>query len=155
MIVDPQHTVRGSVMPRAPMPLAEVDRVASWVLSLPARDTVTRRLSLIDLPPRAPDRESGGAGDYARLCATCHGPTGKGDGYNARFLPVAPARHADAAAMSLRPDDVLYDGIAAGGLALGRSPRMPAFGQTLSPAQIRGLVRHIRTLCRCEGPAWS
>ena len=155
LIVDPQHTVPGTVMPRAPMPLAEVDRVASWVLTLPARDSATARLSLVDVPPRAPERASGGAGDYARLCATCHGPTGNGDGYNARFLPVAPARHADAAAMSLRPDDVLYDGIAAGGLALGKSPRMPAFGQTLSPEQIRGLVRHIRTLCRCEGPAWS
>jgi hypothetical protein len=38
---------------------------------------------------------------------------------------------------------------------MNRSPRMPAFGATLSAAEIRALVRHIRTLCRCEGPAWS
>jgi mono/diheme cytochrome c family protein len=38
---------------------------------------------------------------------------------------------------------------------MNRSPRMPAFGATLSSAEIRALVRHIRALCRCEGPAWS
>jgi mono/diheme cytochrome c family protein len=38
---------------------------------------------------------------------------------------------------------------------MNRSARMPAFGATLSAAEIRALVRHIRTLCRCEGPTWS
>jgi mono/diheme cytochrome c family protein len=57
--------------------------------------------------------------------------------------------------MSARPDDALYDTIAGGGAIMNRSARMPAFGTTLSPAQIRALVRHIRTLCRCTGPAWS
>ncbi len=57
--------------------------------------------------------------------------------------------------MSLRPDDTLFDAIAAGGYILGKSNRMPAFGQTLSNAEMRGLVRYIRELCRCEGPAWS
>jgi mono/diheme cytochrome c family protein len=57
--------------------------------------------------------------------------------------------------MSARPDDSLFDTIAAGGAVMNRSPRMPAFGATLTPAEIRALVRHIRSLCRCEGPAWS
>ena len=57
--------------------------------------------------------------------------------------------------MSARPDDSLFDTIAAGGAVMNRSPRMPAFGATLSAAEIRALVRHIRTLCRCEGPSWS
>ncbi len=35
--------------------------------------------------------------------------------------------------MSRRPDDALYDAIAAGGAVMGRSPRMPAFGATLGP----------------------
>jgi mono/diheme cytochrome c family protein len=38
---------------------------------------------------------------------------------------------------------------------MNRSPRMPAYGTTLSPAQIRALVRHIRSLCQCRGPGWS
>ena len=57
--------------------------------------------------------------------------------------------------MSRRSDDMLFDAIAAGGAVLNRSPRMPPFGETLSREEIRGLVRHIRALCRCEGPAWS
>jgi mono/diheme cytochrome c family protein len=63
--------------------------------------------------------------------------------------------HADAAAMSLRPDDTLYDGIASGGWVLDRSHRMPAFGQALDRDRIRSLVAYIRDLCDCQGPAWA
>jgi mono/diheme cytochrome c family protein len=92
---------------------------------------------------------------YSKWCASCHGARGEGDGVNARYLPTRPAVHASAAAMSARSDDALFDVIAAGGSAAGKSPRMPAFGATLSPAEIRALVAHIRELCRCEGPTWS
>jgi mono/diheme cytochrome c family protein len=92
---------------------------------------------------------------YARWCAGCHGATGRGDGPNAAYLPVRPAAHTDAAAMRTRTDAVLFDMIAGGGAIMNRSPRMPAFGETLTPGEIRALVAHLRTLCRCEGPAWS
>ncbi len=69
----------------------------------------------------------------------------------ATFELVASAVHADATTMSERSDDMLFDAIASGGYVLGRSNRMPGFGATLSSAEIRGLVRHIRELCRCEG----
>jgi mono/diheme cytochrome c family protein len=101
--------------------------------------------------PPAPDA----AASYARWCAACHGPAGDGDGPNAQHLAARPARHADSAAMARRSDDALYDAIAAGGYVMNRSARMPAFGATLGDAEIRALVRHIRVLCRCEGPAWS
>jgi hypothetical protein len=57
--------------------------------------------------------------------------------------------------MSKRSDDALYDTIAAGGAVMNRSPRMPAFGASLMPDEMRALVRHIRELCRCQGPEWS
>jgi mono/diheme cytochrome c family protein len=57
--------------------------------------------------------------------------------------------------MSRRSDDALYDAIAAGGRIMGRSPRMPPFGETLSPREIRALVAHLRELCACAGPEWS
>ena len=57
--------------------------------------------------------------------------------------------------MSPRSDAALFDAIAGGGAIMNRSPRMPAFGLALQPAEIQSLVRHIRGLCRCEGPAWS
>jgi mono/diheme cytochrome c family protein len=57
--------------------------------------------------------------------------------------------------MSVRSDDALFDAIAGGGAVMGKSARMPAFGATLAPAEIRSLVAYIRTLCACRGPAWS
>jgi hypothetical protein len=63
--------------------------------------------------------------------------------------------HANANEMSTRPDDTLFDGIYAGGYILGKSPFMPAFGQSLAPNEIRDLVGHIRTLCQCRQPAWA
>src|SRR5207245_1394748 len=78
-----------------------------------------------------------------------------GDGYNAPFLPVPPAAHADREAMGRRSDDRLFDAVAAGGYVVNGSNRMPAFGLTLSAGEIRGLVRYIRDLCGCQGPAWS
>jgi mono/diheme cytochrome c family protein len=92
---------------------------------------------------------------YARACAGCHGPQGKGDGFNAANLPVRPTAHADSASMSRRPDDTLFDGIFGGGYLLNKSAFMPAWGQTLSREQIWALVRYLRGLCRCAGPHWS
>ena len=92
---------------------------------------------------------------YGRICSNCHGKRGDGDGWNAAYLPVRPTVHSDAKYMSTRSDHTLHDGIAAGGYILDRSNRMPPFGETLSGAQIDSLVHYIRTLCDCEGPAWS
>jgi mono/diheme cytochrome c family protein len=152
VVADPQATVRGTLMPHTPMP-------REW------RALVVRYLggdaSIVDAAGAAPridaaaSADSTGAALYARYCTGCHGPQGKGDGPNAASLPVPPARHASKDAMSARPDDALYDTIAGGGAIMNRSPRMPAYGTTLSPAQIRALVRHIRSLCQCQGPTWS
>ncbi|MFP5356228.1 MAG: c-type cytochrome [Gemmatimonadota bacterium] len=151
IVEDPARVVPSAAMPRTPM--------APTTRALIIRYLQTRSGDAADVPPVAapasppPPRDA--AALYARWCAACHGATGKGDGPNAPSLPVRPAAHADAAAMSRRPDDSLYDTIAAGGAIMNRSPRMPAFGETLSPGEIRALVAHIRTLCRCQGPAWS
>lgn len=41
--------------------------------------------------------------------------------------------------------------IASGGLAVGLSSEMPAFGDTLTPDQIRAFVAHMRAMCRESG----
>lgn len=151
MIDDPQRTVPGSAMPRTAMLPATRDVIVAYLTSLPGAGT--------QAPPPAPPPPVAAGNDeralYGRWCAGCHGATGRGDGPNAAHLPVAPAAHADATAMRARSDDVLYDTIAGGGAIMNRSPRMPAFGETLTDTQIRALVRYIRTLCRCQGPEWS
>jgi len=106
--------------------------------------------------PGAPDAgEPDGASLYARYCASCHGATGGGDGPNAELLPATPTRHSDAAYMSERPDDSLFDAVHAGGYIMARSHTMPPFGATLTRDEIWAVVRFMRTLCDCQGPAWS
>jgi mono/diheme cytochrome c family protein len=150
MVSDPQGTVAGTIMPHTPMPgewRALVIRYLGGNAAASSREALR--------PVSSSPADSNGAALYTRFCSGCHGAEGKGDGPNARSLPVPPARHASSEAMSARPDDSLYDTIAGGGAIMNRSPRMPAYGTTLSPPQIRALVRHIRTLCKCAGPAWS
>jgi mono/diheme cytochrome c family protein len=137
-------------MPKTRMPDATRDLITRYLSSLPGSAA-----GPVPSPPPVAALPVDGAALYARWCASCHGATGRGDGPNASNLPVKPSAHASRDAMSARPDDSLYDTIAGGGAIMNRSPRMPAFGATLTASEIRSLVRHIRTLCRCEGPAWS
>jgi mono/diheme cytochrome c family protein len=157
MLEAPGHLVPGTIMPPMRAPATTLDLLAAWLAGNDeplVRDTArSGYLSLIENPP--PDNIPTGPADYTRLCAACHGEAGRGDGYNARYLRVRPADHTDPAAMAMRPDDVLYDAIAAGARYLDRSPEMPGFGDVLDDSRIRGLVAYIRTLCSCEGPAWS
>jgi len=163
MISDPGHTAAWTIMPRVPMPPRTLELIATYLATRPPTPAAARYrsyLSLTDHPPidsmvNGPTSARTGPALYRRICANCHGVSGNGDGWNARYLPVRPTMHADARYMSTRPDGTIYDGIAGGGAILGRSNRMPPFGETLSRAEIRSLVAYIRTLCHCTGPAWS
>ena len=154
LIEDPAHLTADIVMPGSLEQPDRLDLVTSFLLR---RDAEWLGSDPVPGMPALPDAAMPQTGEalYQSRCAPCHGVEGGGDGFNAPFTPVAPAAHADSAAMSLRPDDTLYDGIHAGGRILGKSHRMPAFGKSLDNGQIRSLVAYIRTLCRCEGPAWS
>jgi mono/diheme cytochrome c family protein len=159
MIVDPEATLPGTAMPKTPLTRATAELIASFLWGEGGRAGKTGRDEERPAPGPAPVARTSPPRDaqalYGRHCAACHGERGRGDGYNARFLPVPPAAHADRYFMSRRTDDRLFDGIYGGGYVLGASARMPAFGETLSRAEIRGLVRYLRDLCRCQGPAWS
>lgn len=154
IVADPARRLPGAAMPNHSMPTWMRDLIVRYLAQGATGPDVPALAAVTRVSPVAPIRPDGAA-LYAKWCAACHGPAGSGDGPNARYLPVPPAHHADSSTMSARPDDSLYDVIAAGGLAWGRSARMPAFGATLSDAQIRALVARIRELCRCQGPAWS
>ena len=140
-------------MPKIAMPLRDRHLIIRYLGGAP--DVALPGSNLAVSAPRASTPGASGASLYATWCAGCHGAAGNGDGPNARFLPVAPARHADSRVTAKRSDDFLYDMIAAGGAPMGRSARMPAFGATLSSDDLRRLVKHIRALCRCTAPAWT
>ena len=152
LIEDPAHLAPGTVMPASLEQPDRLDLVASYLLQREAPWTGGQAVAIPLSPPASADA---GAVLYAARCALCHGATGQGDGFNAAYLPTQPTMHADSAAMSLRTDDTLYDGIHAGGRILGKSHRMPAFGASLDDGEKRSLVAYIRTLCNCQGPAWS
>ena len=152
-ILNPQHRNPHSIMPKVHMPPA-------WLRSLVTY--LNRRAGSGQFGPTVavgqvthPLSSDDGALLYGRLCAVCHGARGVGDGPNARFLAVKPARHADAARMSLHTDDWLFDTIASGGYPMNRNPSMPPYGASLDARSIRALVKHVRVLCQCSGPAWS
>jgi mono/diheme cytochrome c family protein len=149
MIDDPQRVVPGAAMPRPRLDSA----TKSLVIAYLARNAAPGAAPVAQRATRSPIVD--GRALYQQWCSGCHGPTGAGDGPNARYLPVPPATHRDAAAMGKRPDDSLYDAIAGGGAIMGKSPRMPAFAGTLTSAEIRALVAYIRELCVCAAPTWS
>jgi len=150
IIEDPQRIVPGAAMPRTPMPQATREAVIRYLTrnASGGAPPPTRTLAVYgrNLPP---------SGLYNRWCASCHGHSGSADGPDAKYLPVPPAVHHDAVRMGARSDDALFDVIAGGGAVMGKSARMPAFGSTLTPTEIRSLVGHIRNLCACVGPGWS
>lgn len=149
IVRDPQRVRPGTAMPRHPQSEAQEQLIIRYLATRPG----SAAASAENLAPSAEDRSPPAL--YERFCAGCHGSTGAGDGPNAPSLPVRPAVHNSAKTMSLRSDDALFDAIAGGGEIMNKSPRMPAFGLALSPPEIRGLVKHIRDLCKCSGPAWS
>jgi mono/diheme cytochrome c family protein len=158
MIMDPQAAMPGTPMPKVPMPPATRELIVAYLTGRSEQKTVESRgpepAPRVSSAPAARTATSAAA-LYGRFCASCHGARGRGDGRNARFLPVRPAVHADSAYMSSRSDDRLFDAIYAGGYPLGRSVTMPPFGETLTGSEVWSLVRHLRELCRCAGPAWS
>ncbi len=158
MIEDPQAMVPGTPMPKVPMPAATRELIIAYLTGRAGQEVTGGRAAAS--PPLVPSTSGLGAATsapalYGRFCAACHGPQGRGDGPNARFLPVRPAMHSDSAFMSSRSDDRLFDAIHAGGYPLGRSVTMPPFGETLTRSEVWALVRHLRQLCRCAGPVWS
>ncbi len=94
--------------------------------------------------PKPPDGAPKAERLYLGLCATCHGPDGKGSWRAALFL-VRPGRLSDATAVDGRSDQYLFDLIKHGGAPIGR-PGMPAFGATLGDDDIREMVGYVRGL---------
>jgi mono/diheme cytochrome c family protein len=152
---DPVGIVSETVMPKVDMPDTTLNLLINYLILQDLPRPESSYLSHIDNPPYFYQELEEPRRLYVKHCVPCHGPNGDADGYNVPFLPVVPTTHSDSAYMSDRPDDTLFDGIYSGGYILNKSHRMPPWGVTLEREEIWGLVRHMRELCNCEGPAWS
>ena len=90
--------------------------------------------------------EADGKKLYATYCVGCHGEKGKGDGAAASALPVKPANLSDGTVMNQLPDQFLVEIVSKGGVAVGKSPMMPALGNQINETQLRDIIAYIRSL---------
>ena len=81
---------------------------------------------------------------FMSACVPCHGPEGKGDGPASVSLNPKPRNLTDAARMATVSDRLIYELVSRGGIAVGKSPQMPAF--PLSPEDINNIIAFVRTL---------
>ncbi len=86
---------------------------------------------------------------FATVCAACHGAQGAGDGVAAAALPVKPRNFTQTQWQNSVTDESLKAIILKGGLAVGKSPLMPA-NPTLEdqPEALAELVKLVRSFER-------
>jgi mono/diheme cytochrome c family protein len=82
---------------------------------------------------------------YQAYCSGCHGLSGKGDGPVAKTLPVKPADHTRIE-MNKYTDQYLFEIISKGGISVGKSSQMPAWGGVLKEPQVKEIVAYVRAL---------
>ena len=85
---------------------------------------------------------------YAKHCAGCHGPAGKGDGPAAAALTPKPLDLTSKAYVAGLADQYLFDLIQKGGAAVGKSPLIPPFGSKMKDGEIRDLIAYMRSLAK-------
>ena len=86
------------------------------------------------------------------FCAQCHGVDGKGKGPNVtKDFPVSPRDFSNSAEMNKLSDADLKNVILDGGPAASKSPMMPPWSKTLTAAEVDGLIKHLRGICKCKG----
>jgi mono/diheme cytochrome c family protein len=81
---------------------------------------------------------------YEANCASCHGPSGLGNGPAGQALNPPPANLAATSQMPMATDGYLYWTIAEGGVPLGTA--MPPFKGALKPDQIWQIILYLRRL---------
>ena len=88
---------------------------------------------------------------YNQICASCHGPSGKGDGPAAAALDPKPRDLSDAKYVSTISDEQIFKTVKEGGAAVGKSPLMPAWGGVLSDNDIWNVIAYLRQdICKCQ-----
>ncbi len=82
---------------------------------------------------------------FKNYCSLCHGENGEGDGKMAKIIKDPPPFNLT---LSRAPDEYLMQIITKGGAAMGRSARMPSWGEQFSEAERRSVILYIKTLRR-------
>ncbi len=92
-----------------------------------------------------------GKQSFTAICASCHGQTGMGDGIVAAALNPKPRDLSDAEYLSTLTDEYLFKVISEGGMSVGKSAMMPAWGGVLGEEGGWNVIAYIREeICKCE-----
>jgi mono/diheme cytochrome c family protein len=92
--------------------------------------------------------EAAAKANYAKLCASCHGAAGAGDGAAAGAMKPKPTDFTSKEVMAAKKDDELTKVIAEGGAAVGKSALMPAYKSQLDAAAISDMVKYLRSMVK-------
>lgn len=79
---------------------------------------------------------------YANYCVTCHGINADGNGRAARLHNPRPAN----LRASDKSDEYIRLIVIRGGESLGRSPKMPPWGEELTDEQVSDIVAFVRSV---------
>lgn len=82
---------------------------------------------------------------FMQICTPCHGPEGKGDGPASASLDPKPRNLTDPGYMAPLNDRYLFELISRGGIAVGKSPLMPA-QSGLAAQDIGNVIAYLKTL---------
>lgn len=110
-----------------------MQKTASWIGTIAIAAAVAA-FTFGSAPAQA---QTGGEALYKTKCAGCHGPDGKGQTTMGKANNIRDLGSADVQKQS---DDDLS------GIIENGKGKMPAYGKSLKPDQIKDLVAYIRTL---------
>jgi len=102
--------------------------------------------AVVAAPAFAGDAAAGKTHYMEQKCDKCHGDSGKGDGELAAKLKMEIMDWTNKEAMAKLTDADLHAIIEKGGKAVGKSPKMPAYGSKLDTKAIDDIVAFIRSL---------
>jgi mono/diheme cytochrome c family protein len=148
------HTGRSNLMPAWGERLGAdlVGDIVAYVMTLPEKKASVPAATLQKYMEAPPGVAAEGRRVFVHYCSACHGPFGKGDGTFAETLRrqhnVRPRDLTDSLYIAQKTDPQLYETIALGGGHIGKSPFMPAWTVSLSPAQIKHLISYLRVISR-------
>ena len=125
---------------RDELAVAEINAVTAFVAVLQSDfESATRLLASVYIPPEKID----GRKIYRARCESCHGEAGQGDGRMSRVIQnPSPA---DLTRSTLSKQDTIAI-ISAGGEAMGRSTRMPPWGQELANSELLSIVNYLTSM---------
>ena len=119
---------------------SEIDAVTAFVAVLQSDfKRASQLLASVNIPPERID----GKKIYRARCENCHGVTGEGDGRMSRVIRNPPPANLTRSDLSV---EEMITIISAGGEAVGRSNRMPPWGQELAHSELLSIINYLTSM---------